>query len=86
MKGGKWVGFYCDSVHFDDEQYIFTVCALLLLYVLYYCHMCYIITVYVILLPYVLFELWWISSIIYCECMCLDRHFFKLCSISLTVT
>ena len=48
-------------VHFDYEQYIFTVCALLLLFVLYYYCMCYIITVCVILLPYVLFELWWIS-------------------------
>ena len=67
-------------------MYILTMNSIFLLYVLYYYHMCYIITecvislphmcyiitVCVILLSYVLFELWWISSIIYCECMCLD--------------
>ena len=62
-------------VHFEYDQYIFSVCALLLLYVLYYYCMCYIITVCAILLLYVLFELWWISSIICGECMCLDRPF-----------
>ena len=42
-------------VHFDYEQYIFTVCALLLPYVLHYYHMCFIITICAILLPYVLY-------------------------------
>ena len=32
-------------VHFEYDQYIFSVCALLLPYVLYYYCMCYIITV-----------------------------------------
>ena len=32
-------------VHFDYEQYIFTVCTLLLLYVHYHYCMCYIITI-----------------------------------------
>ena len=63
-------------VHFGYEQYIFTVCAILLLYVLSYYHMyyiitvcvyyygmCYIITKCAILLPYVLYY--------YCMCILL---------------
>ena len=50
-------------VHFDYEQYIFAVCALLLPYVLYYYPVCAILLLYVlyyypicaILLPYVLY-------------------------------
>ena len=56
-------------------SYILTMNSICLLYALYYYCMCYIITVCAILLPYVLFGALCISSIIYCECMCLDQHF-----------
>ena len=42
-------------VHSEYDQYIFSVCALLLLYVLYYYHVCNSITICTILLPCVLY-------------------------------